>query len=233
MANTGDTLIELVKHDILEGVWPPGSRLSPADLAVKYAASKSVVREALATLSGTGLVTLSPNRGFFVMSLSLRELRVLTDLRSYSEGIALRMSIERGDEAWESQLVAAHYQLERAHRRRAENPNRTDHNWATQHRIFHTKLVEASGIPLLTATAGNLADATELYRRWSATGLAGSRRNVEGEHRAILEAALDRDADRATALLQDHYETTLSVLLDAGLVGEAPQASVETPAQEG
>lgn len=228
MAAQGERLMEQVKHDILIGRWAPGTRLSPADLALMYTASKTVVREALAALSGTGLIVVHPNRGFFVMSLSLRELRVLTDLRCYTEGLALRMSIERGGEEWESGLVAAHFQLERAHRRRSEDPKRTDEEWAAHHRAFHSNLVGASGIPMLTATIGQLADATELYRRWSATSEAGSFRDVEGEHRAILEAALDHDADLAVDLLRRHYETTMDVLLAAGLVNideGAPSAS--------
>lgn len=217
MSHQGDSLVEQLKHDILDGVWTPGARLSPADLAIRYAASKTVVREALATLSGSGLVKLAPNRGFFVMSLSLRELRVLTDLRCYTEGMALRLSIELGGQDWETRVVSSHYRLERAHRRRLEDPTRTDHGWALEHRHFHSSLVSASGIPIMTATTTSLADATEMYRRWSAVSAAGARRDVEGEHRAILEAALERDADRAVELLTQHYETTLGVLLEAGL----------------
>ncbi|GLU37825.1 MULTISPECIES: FCD domain-containing protein [Pseudomonas] len=45
-------------------------------------------------------------------------------------------------------------------------------------------------------------------------------RDVPGEHRELLDAALARDVDKACALLAQHYETTTrSVLAHEALKG--------------
>ena len=45
-------------------------------------------------------------------------------------------------------------------------------------------------------------------------------RDVEGEHRRIMEATLDRDVEAAMAALCDHYTTTAEIIIkglsDAG-----------------
>ena len=40
-----------------------------------------------------------------------------------------------------------------------------------------------------------------------------SSRDVSAEHQAIVEAAIDRDEDRASALLMAHYDRTGSYLI--------------------
>ena len=53
---------------------------------------------------------------------------------------------------------------------------------------------------------------------WSAPSPAGSTRDVEAEHRAILEAALARDPELTASLLRSHYEGTISVIVESGLI---------------
>jgi DNA-binding GntR family transcriptional regulator len=56
----------------------------------------------------------------------------------------------------------------------------------------------------------SLRDAAELYRRWSQPH--DPDRDVAGEHRRILKAALARDADAATSALAAHFERTAQIL---------------------
>lgn len=208
---------ERVRTDILRGEWTPGERLSPSDLAARYGASTTVVREALTRLAGQNFVTLVPNHGFFVPRLRLAELDDMTLLRCHLESLALRLSIERGDLTWESELIAAHHRLAGTPRRLADSPGHTSEAWSAVHRVFHTKLIEACGIPSLLVMCAGLFDATELYRRWSAPLPAGSSRDVEAEHAGILEAVLARDVELAVQRLCAHYRTTTEMLLHAGL----------------
>ena len=46
-------------------------------------------------------------------------------------------------------------------------------------------------------------------------------RDVPGEHRAIVEAVLDRHADLATARLQAHYELTTQLSLESDAIQDA------------
>ena len=218
MAEAGMQVVDQIRSAILGGQWPPGERLPPAAMAAQFGTSSTVVREALTKLSGDGLVAFERNRGFFVRRLDLQELRDITELRCVSEALAARLAVERGDLQWESELIAAHHQLARTPRRLPDAPESINAEWTAMHRAFHAKLLEPCASVHMLRLADNLADSTELYRRWAATSDAAVHRDVEREHADILEAALGREAGRLGTLLRAHYETTVDVVLEAGLV---------------
>jgi DNA-binding GntR family transcriptional regulator len=225
--------IDEVRRAILGGGWKPGEKLQPAALAVQFGTSTTVVREALTRLAGDGLVATRRNHGFFVPRLDLRELGDITELRCVTEALAAGLSLARGDLQWESELIAAHHQLSRVPRRDPVAAGKITEQWTAAHKAFHAKILEASVCPAMTRLAANLADSTELYRRWAAPSTAAAVRDVEREHRGILEAALARDAEGLGALLRAHYEATLQVVLDAGLVAGAAAADRAVAGMEG
>ncbi|MFC5502519.1 GntR family transcriptional regulator [Lysinimonas soli] len=225
MANDRTRMLSEVRRAILDGDWQPGDRLQPMQLAERFATSTTVVREALALLVGDGLVLARPNRGFFVPELRLRDLEDITELRCVSEALAATLATERGDIAWESDLTAAHHRLSKTPRRLSDDPARINPEWSSAHREFHRVLISACGSDAILRLAANLADSTELYRRWAAPSTAAVSRDVEAEHEALLRAALARDGQLLGALLRSHYESTVRVVLEAGLVDGAGGAA--------
>lgn len=221
MAKASTLSIEGIRKTILRGEWSPGERLQPTTLAIQFETSTTVIRESLTRLAGEGLVMIRPNRGFFVTELDLRELADITELRCVTEALAARLSIERGTLAWEADLIAAHHTLAQTARRRPEDPDHVNDEWSKAHREFHLKLLEACDCAPMVRLSSNLADSTELYRRWAAPSSAASGRNVEREHELLLEAALNRNADGLARLLREHYEATVKVVIEAGLVDAA------------
>ena len=221
MAKASTLSVEGIRRTILQGTWSPGERLQPTTLAVQFATSTTVIRESLTRLAGEGLVLIRPNRGFFVAELNLRELADITELRCVTEALASRLSVERGDLAWESELIAAHHTLAQTPRRRSDNPDYVNEEWSKAHREFHLKILEACDCTPMVRLSSNLADSTELYRRWAAPSSAAGGRDVENEHKMLLEAALNRDAETLAKLLRKHYEATVQVVMDAGLVETA------------
>lgn len=211
-----------IRRDILAGTWAPGEKLQLAALSQQYETSSTVIREALTWLAGERLVTLKPNRGFFVPELSEQEFIDFTELRCVSEELGIRLALERGDLAWESTVIAAHHTLERTPRRTegAGAPARVNQDWAQAHQAFHAKLIEACEVPVLIDLTTTLAGVTELYRAWAGS-TEGSKRDIEAEHRAILDAVLARDAETAGRLLREHYTTSMRLLLAAGFAGHA------------
>ncbi|WP_164540667.1 GntR family transcriptional regulator [Streptomyces abyssomicinicus] len=215
--------VQALRDAILSGVWSPGQRLQPAALADRLGVSTTVVREALTRLAGDQLVTPIPNRGFFVRGLDLTEFADITELRCVVEALGSRLAVERGELRWESDLIAAHHAMTRTPRRVSDDPAHINAEWQAAHRRFHMQVLAASDCRPILISAGQLADQTELYLRWAAPSTAASTRDVEAEHRRILDAALARDAEELAHALRDHYEATLAVVREAGLV--APKAS--------
>jgi DNA-binding GntR family transcriptional regulator len=172
-----------------------------------------VIREALTRLAGENFLTIEPNRGFFVPALTDGGMRDITDTRCLIEGRALELAIERGGLDWEGELIAAHHLLARTPRRTEDDPSHTNDEWLAAHRTFHEKLIEACAVPALRDFARQLTNATELFRRWSAPDPDARARDVEKEHRDILEAVLARDAKTAVGLLKAHYQRTSDIVL--------------------
>lgn len=215
--NVASRAIELLRDGILFGTWVPGSRLSPAALASQFQLSTTIIREALTRLAGEGLITIIPNRGFFIPELSLRELSDLTELRITTEALALRLSLTRGDLEWESDLISAHHMLARTERRSGTDPTHFTPEWERRHQAFHQALIAGSGFETAVSLSANLGTKTSLYRQWAAPSPAAAKRDIELEHQSLLDAALARDIDGAIELLEAHYRRTLEVVLKSGL----------------
>lgn len=221
MAKASTHSVAGIRNAILEGRWFPGDRLQPSAIALHFETSTTVIRESLTKLAGEGLVTSKPNRGFFVPELNLRELADITELRCVTEELAAKLAVARGDLGWESTLIAAHHKLARIPRHLSQSPVVINPEWGSAHRDFHRALLSPCDCAPMLALSANLANSTLLYRRWAATSDAASARNVEHEHEQLLEAALSHDASKLARLLREHYEGSVQVILEAGLLGTA------------
>jgi DNA-binding GntR family transcriptional regulator len=205
-------VFESLRFDLLESKIQPGERLKLVELADRFGISQTVVREALTRLAEQGLVVANPKKGFMVMPLSIDDLLDLTSVRLRLEPMTLRDSIEHGDLAWESGVVAAHHALERTPAI-SEDPQYAS-TWRQCHRAFHQALCAGADSPRLEALVTQLRDSAELYRIWSRTLGHDTGRDVAAEHRGIMDAALARDTELATRLLAEHIARTRDALLE-------------------
>jgi GntR family carbon starvation induced transcriptional regulator len=211
--------------DILNGQLAPGSKLRLQPMCDVYEVSMSPLREALACLAGRGLVVQEGQRGFRVAQASADDLRDITQTRVSIETTALRFSMERGDDAWEAAVLAAHHRLSR--RPRSEKLL-IDEAWEELHRGYHMALIAACGLPRLLAFCTMLHDHFDRYRRLAV--LHGGRHPVlKSSHGAIVKAALAKDIQRAEGLLGAHIrESAAQFALLLGADGLAQlSASVE------
>ncbi|GAA2119322.1 GntR family transcriptional regulator [Actinomadura napierensis] len=201
-----------LREAIMRGRHAPGDALKPHDLAKAHGVSLAVVREALVRLVGEGLADRLPNRGFAVPAFSDRRWQEITEARRTIEPVVLRMSIERGDVAWEARVRAAHHRLARTPPYVPDEGDYYSEEWSEAHRVFHRTLLEGCGNPVLLETFDRLWAASELARRWSTYRNPG--RDGIAEHRRLEETALARDADTAAEVLVRHLTQTAAVLVD-------------------
>ncbi|MFI5958936.1 GntR family transcriptional regulator [Cryptosporangium sp. NPDC051539] len=206
-----NAVFDQLRADLLAGRLGPGSKLKLAVLGARYVASLSVIREALSRLAEQGLVVAHPQRGFSVVTLSPKDLNDLTNTRIDVETLAARRSVEHGDLAWETAVVAAHHALARTPIQAADGD--VNENWISAHREFHRALVAGCGSPRLLGIANALRDAAELYRVWSRSLAHDDDRDIGGEHRALMDLALARDAEGLANALAAHIRHTTEVLL--------------------
>lgn len=202
-----------LRSDIFDRRLQPGERLRPVDLGRQFDVSVGVMREALGLLSAQNLVRIERNRGFHVVELSVEALGDLTEARKINEGSALRLSIERGDIGWESDVLAAHHRMASEPMYPPEDSGTRSVAWAAYHIAFHQTLIAACGNSVLLDICTRLSDAAELYRAWSGDG-GKAVRDIPGEHKRLMEAAVAHDADLAVKLFEQHVDKTKEIVLE-------------------
>jgi GntR family carbon starvation induced transcriptional regulator len=189
-----------IRDQIARGVLAPDSKLRLHDLAELYGVSTSAVREALVRLTAEGMVIGEDQRGFRVAEASLDSLEEVTTLRGQFEPYALRLAIERGDDAWEESVVAIFHRLTRIEKSAEPSPEL----WESTHRDFHMALISGCRMPMLVRFCSSLHDLSDRYRRLYMD--PPPRGNVAKEHAAIVDAVLARDADTACHTLAEHSQ---------------------------
>ncbi len=206
------TLVRLRK-EILSGKIEPGEKLHLDQLRTEYDVSFSPLREALSRLVSEGLVLQAGDqRGFQVAPVSASNLEEVTLLRRSLEVIALRRSIENGDDAWETEIVSSLHHLSKLASRNPANRDTIDEEWESWHRKFHAALIGACKLPVLLQFCDTLYDLSDRYRR-NFVQFRHVRRDVQSEHRAIADAALRRNGDLACRLMEDHIQLTATMIL--------------------
>lgn len=202
---------ETLRSEILHGDLMPGDRLRVAELNEKYKLGLTPIREALVRLSSEGLVANESHRGARVPETTLAELSDLMRTRREIEEICLRHSIANGDEGWEADILSAMHLLSRASLPKTPEDRETAAEWETRHRRFHYLLVSACGSPWLLTIWNMLVDHSERYRKLRLLLHRQSDadvRNLNAEHEQIMQHVLDRDADAAVALMDQHLAST-------------------------
>ncbi len=205
-----------LRRMILVGELPPGKKLKIEQLRKMLDIGASPVREALSLLTSDQLVERVDQRGFRAAATSKENFEEILKLRCSLEEMALRQSIANATDAWEEALVVAHHKMERQPRDSAEA-------FEVRHKAFHMALISNCHSPILLKFCSQLYDLNIRYRYLAGRSLSYQKRDIDAEHRDILNAAIERDADLASQRLLEHYRRTGAFLTDL-LSAEPTQA---------
>ncbi len=201
-----------LRSDIVEGRLLPGRKLPIHDLADRLQFSPGAVREALSRLTAEGFVSAQPQKGFRVTEVSEKELRDVTATRIQIETLAIREAISHGRVSWEGKVVGALHQLVRTPK--LDAAGRSAREWAITHQKFHAVLVEPCPNECLLDIRAMLFGKSERYRKLCLE-VPNLERDIDAEHKAIADAVIAREADRACQLLADHLSATMDIVANA------------------
>jgi DNA-binding GntR family transcriptional regulator len=202
---------QTLRQEIVCGRLKPGQPLRLEFLRDTYGFGFSPLREALSRLQSEKLVSQHALRGFKVAPVSVAEMSDIIETRILIETEALRRSIKTGGDDWESAIVATFHALRNIVQRCVGDKADAASELESRHHDFHQALIGACGSPWLIHLSAQLYTLSERYRRPLLSGSPASdrpARDVLGEHAAIMEATLARDAEKATNLLSAHYRLT-------------------------
>ena len=210
---TAERAYRLLRDDIVSGALEPGQKLKIEMLRGRYDIGSGPLREALARLAGDHLVEILGQRGFVVASFNAQDAREIGDLRKLIEAEALSLSIPAGDTAWEERVITTFHRLERQETG-PEQGVRALAEWERLNQAFHEALVAACPSTWLLRTRASMFKHHERYRYLSRVRTVLTR-DIHAEHRALLDAALDKDVAKAQSVIRSHVENTTQAVVQA------------------
>jgi len=190
-----------IRRMIVVGELKPGEKLKIERLKSTLDIGASPIREALSLLTSDQLVERIDQRGFRAAAASRDNFEEIFGLRCSLEDMALRQSIANATNDWEENLVLAHHRMVRGVRDNNES-------FEECHKAFHTALLANCGSSILLKFCSQLYDLNVRYRNLAGQAQSYPMRDVSDEHEGILQAALERDADKTSERLLTHYRQT-------------------------
>ena len=183
-----------IRAAILDLRLRPGQRLVERELVESLGVSRATVREVIRQLAAEGLVTVVPQRGAEVTSLSPSDAADIYEMRASLEALAVRRFVQRADDATVRALRHAVEEIARSVERvHADGDGAVQDHLGAKDRFYEVLMAGSASDPLQQTLAG-LQARVRLLR---ATSLSAPGRPTEAatELRRVVEAVEERDAD--------------------------------------
>lgn len=198
-------LSEEIEDLIVQGELAAGEKLDEQTLAQRFGVSRTPVREALRELAMTGLVNLVPNRGTFVATLTIEQLRELFIAMAELEATCARLAaISMAPEERQS--------FQRLHDRMGMLVKTDDvHGFGEMNDAFHTAIYKGAHNRYLQQLAKQTRRRLSLYRR-TQFRVSGRIGRSHKEHQEIVRSINSGDPTAAhTAMLHHVNQVEASV----------------------
>lgn len=182
----------------------PGERINEIGISRELSVSRTPLREALNRLVAEQLIDFKPGLGFFCRELDARSVYELYELREILELAAVRKACESASDA---DLKALSNDL---HANGLIYAGKTVREMTERDEAFHVAIAELSGNHELARHLGQINQRIR-FIRW--LDMASRVKETKGEHKAIMEALLARDADRAAWILGKHIRRRMDQIV--------------------
>jgi DNA-binding GntR family transcriptional regulator len=207
-----DQILVSIGTAIVEARLAPGDDLNSVDLARTFQSSRTPVREALLTLEREGLVEIAARRRPRVRRLLLDEVREIYELRATLYALVSRRIVRNATESDLSLLRESQQQLEAA----ADAGDVDRYFW--QNVGFRNNEATIAGNGTVSRVLDGVGVRT-LQLRHLSLSLPGRLQASVSDHRRLLRAYEDREADLAAALTQAIVRHGLRAIETSGWTG--------------
>jgi DNA-binding GntR family transcriptional regulator len=194
-----DAVKDRLLEGIVDGTYPPGSRIVETRVARELGTSQAPVREALRDLEALGVVEISPFRGARVRRPGRDELLEAYVVRAELEALAVQLAMPRLAAADLDAMGALVAEMLRC----AEADDTVGE--AAADAAFHAALVERSGNATLRRVWSQLEPYSRTYINMAVSG--GDRREMALLHAPVLEALRSGDPAVGDAAIREHFAT--------------------------
>ena len=199
-----EEVAERLRQRIFAKELEPGSWIDELKLCAELGISRTPMREALKVLASEGLVTMRVRRGAYVTEMSERDVREAYQLLSLLESDAAAVVARTATDPELAELRQLHQALEES---LADGEAGREHFFAANER-FHLRIIEIDGNRWRMQIITDLRRVMKLNRHHSLFKQGRLQESLQ-EHREMLAALLERDADRAARLVRCHFDNGL------------------------
>ena len=188
-----------IQNDILNGVYQPGDSLTEKKLCEELGVSRTPVREALRQLELEELVQSTRNKGVVVTGVTSKDIEEIYIIRMMIEGLAARWATEHITPEEIQELKDA-LDLEEFYTMKKD----ADHILKIDSK-FHDILFRASKSKPLMHMLRTFHHYVQRARNASFESPDRAKKVLE-EHKAIFDAVVEGDADKAERVTKEHVK---------------------------
>jgi DNA-binding GntR family transcriptional regulator len=192
-----DQVKDHLLKEILNGRYPPDSRIVETGVARELGTSQAPVREALRALEAIGVVEIEPFRGARVRRPSVDELLQAYVVRSDLETLAARLGVPSMTETDLAELLGLAEEMQRA------AAARDGHAVAIADAAFHARIVRLAGNSVLERVWQNLEPFLRTYLTLLVPG-ADPQWSAD-LHNPITEALRRGETAEVAAAIEQHF----------------------------
>lgn len=199
MARKSVEIAHAIEREILSGQFKAGEVMDEMALAERFNASRTPIREALLSLSATGLVELQRGKGAVVIGVSLERIFETYEVLAELMGFAAALAAKRLTPMQKANIEALHEEIgEIASQEDREAYQRVDSQ-------FHDAILHGCGNSVL------IRQVLECERTISAVRRASieSRESLDGmyqEHEGVVSALRKGDGEAARHAMREHLQ---------------------------
>jgi DNA-binding GntR family transcriptional regulator len=194
-----EELVERLRDYLLECALDSGDKVPERELCESFGVSRTPMREALKVLAADGIVTLIPNRGAVISTLTPREFEELFSVIGALEALAGELACARISDRELQRISRLHDEM------LCHYQERHLADYFRCNEAIHQAIFVAAANSVLTAQYQSLSG--RLRRARYAANLSESRwaQAIE-EHGAILEALKARQGEALASILKRHLD---------------------------
>lgn len=207
MAESKTTLVfNQIKQDINKGVYSPNEKLVETELATRYGTSRNTIRNVLSLLEKDNLVSIEPHKGAKIVSLKLKDIVNLLELRAEVEGYIFKKVVPTilQDDIKEMEDIFSKMQ--------SNIKNNQFSHHAELNNSFHEIIYSKCDNKLATDLVRSLKEQVAKYN-FKTILIPGRQEATLIEHQNILEAVSKKDEVQASMKVKEHIYSVRDTLI--------------------
>lgn len=189
-----------LKEEIIAGRLDQGAKVTEDGLAKKYGISRGPLREALRRLEAIRLLVRVPHAGMRVVTLTPEIMEEIYTVREALEGLSARLAAERMSD----EEIVSLFELLEKHEKSIQQTQGKKYFQREGDLDFHYRIAKASNNNwLIDLLSSELYQLLRMCRQRSGQTPERPLRALK-EHKNIVEAIANRDAELAEMLMKRH-----------------------------